>query len=67
MGLAMYGAYKYEFYLFKSNSCIELSTYCIRYCATSLQKDKEVFAKDVNRNMQKNWKYALNRKFFMQS
>ena len=49
----MYGAYKYEFYLFKTNSCIELSTYCIRYCATSLQKDKEEFAKRCQQNYAK--------------
>ena len=53
MGLAMYGAYEYEFYLFKLNSCTELSSQGIGYCVTSFQIDKEEFAKDVMRNMQK--------------
>ena len=53
MGLSIYGAYEYEFYLFKLNSCTELSTQGIGYCVTSFQIEKEDFAKDVMRNMQK--------------
>ena len=49
----MYGAYEYEFYLFKLNSCTELSTRGIGYCVTLFQIDKEEFAKDFMRNMQK--------------